>query len=512
MASNKETVVAPNPVKQASQNALSVMSNSAFGSILGPVVDSQLLDVLGLGNSNQLAAYMAQIQAALQQIENQLAQLQQSVNTILAGITQIEEEIADVNVQALLIQFGNNAGTITEFFTTYSDALAALAAPATQQQAIQDLFNLLQLDNAMTIASAMTAIQQAFNPTLTEQQGLIRYQNAIVQQAITNAGSSYQGWSTPPDTADSVPITNNAGQIGAYDGYDLFVSSQNAALAALDGVVVDTFRAFVTVSMQGLILLNGAWLNSIYEFQITTQVDAINGVLAAMVSFGQQTAPVVDNQVAATLQTYGHPVSGPAVNLAWNYYYTGQEVSPCPFGADWIQWQPNIGGTPVPFTMPNSRANPLELHQQLRPAQFHQQHRVYMDGHQWSGAPGVTATHLSLRPEPQYDFERLHCASGGCERSLIAACMRRRAAGCVLDIRAPFRFCIHLAASLLRLCRPDGGSDARRPQSELRDLFDKFNDCSHEGCSDPRLAPPREFFGFATRSTGPSGHSLSKPG
>jgi len=117
-------------VEQLSLNALSAMSNSAFGSIAGPVVDAALVDFLGLGKSDSLAAFAAKIEAALEKIEDQLASPQKSVSSILAGIVVIEERIDDVEVQAALSTFGLQAGIVTEFFATYSNALTALSSSA----------------------------------------------------------------------------------------------------------------------------------------------------------------------------------------------------------------------------------------------------------------------------------------------------------------------------------------------------------------------------------------------
>lgn len=334
----------PDPIMQASQNALSAMSNSAFGSILGPVVDTQLLNLLGIGGSSALADYMSKIQAALSQIEGQLAQLQQSVATIVAAITEIKEQITEVNVERLLLDFNHNSVVVTQHFTLYQDALSGLTSsnPAVQKQGIAGLFDLLSLDNTTVIATAMTNIQQDFLPSLAELDGLIKFQNAVVQQAITARGSASDYWNVSSNPNDSVPITNPAGQIGTYNGYGLFANSQGAATDALNGVVVDTFRAFVTVSIQGLILLNAGWLNSIYENEVQKQVDGINKVLAAMVDFGKQIVGVVDQQVAANLKTYGKPLGGPAAQGQYNWDYGRGNVqpgNPVPFGADWIQWQ-----------------------------------------------------------------------------------------------------------------------------------------------------------------------------
>lgn len=276
-------------VRQLSLNTLSAMTNSAFGSIAAPVVDQELTDVLGIGGSNDLAGYMSKINAALNKIEHQLADLQASITSILAGITEIKEQINDVEVQAKLQAFSDNAGLVKELFVTYQDDIAGLTSSDASRRAaaITDLYGLLKTDNAVKIATAMTAAQEAFLPSLTEQKGLIEFQKSAVNDQMTAASRSYDGFIVLQDQRyPASPFTNAAGQYGSYSGFGLLSASQNAATTALDSIVLETFRAFVTVSIQGLTLLNAAWLNSIHEEQIKAQVVAIRKVLAAMVNFG----------------------------------------------------------------------------------------------------------------------------------------------------------------------------------------------------------------------------------
>jgi hypothetical protein len=263
------------------------------------------------------------------------------VQTILASVTEIKEQIGDVQVQAMLLSFSNNAGVVKEFFATYTDSLSSLASsdPDTQKAGATDLFTLFSLNNAMKVAQAMTAIQQAFLPGLSEQEGLLQFQKIVVNNAMMSAGSSYDGFQPASQPAQSVPLTNAAGQIGAYSGAGLLAASQQAATHALDSVVLDTFRAFVTVSIQGLILLNGAWLGTIHAAQIRAQVQAIEAVLAAMADFADAVPALVDTQAGVNLQAYGKRVT--ISGKRWDH--GGGNVSDQnPYGPDWIQWEPGL--------------------------------------------------------------------------------------------------------------------------------------------------------------------------
>ena len=77
-------------------NAISTMSNSVFGNIVGPVFSADLLSLLGLGGADEVGDYLNKIQSELEQMQGELVKLQQSVDQILAGIVVIEEKFTDV--------------------------------------------------------------------------------------------------------------------------------------------------------------------------------------------------------------------------------------------------------------------------------------------------------------------------------------------------------------------------------------------------------------------------------
>jgi hypothetical protein len=189
----------------------------------------------------------------------------------------------------------------------------------------------------------MTAVQNSFLPALTEQEGLLQFQKIVVNNAVISAGSTCNTFFPSSDPGESVPFRDPSGQIGVYKGLGLFRLSQDAATDSANTVVLDTFRAFVTVSIQGLILLNAAWLGSIHEDQVKSQVVATQAVLSAMVEFGNGLASLVDAQVASNLQTYG---KRPLIDgILWDCG-GGNVTSNNPFGADWIQWDPGEGQYP----------------------------------------------------------------------------------------------------------------------------------------------------------------------
>jgi len=334
--------------RELSTNAISVMTQSVFGSILGPVVNEQLLDWLGLGSSDELADYMNQIEAQLAQMETQLVQLQTSLDQILSQEAVIEEQFSDVEVQQLLSNFVTQATTIKQNFQSYVDAITGLSSTDRKMQgeAIGDLFQLCGLVNMQSVAGAMTGAQQVFLPTLAEQRGLIDLQHDLVRGVIVDFAANVENYRIATNgpivypngvsQADprALPSGNGVFASGAIDG-----DGHNLAGNAMSTSIAGAFKAFLTLQTQGLILLNMAWLGSIHEDQITAQVTAIQAVLSAMKAFEAAVVATVDDQVALSLQTMGQRLTGLAASNNIRYDYGGGDVRmQYPLSDDWIMW------------------------------------------------------------------------------------------------------------------------------------------------------------------------------
>ena len=325
-------------VAALSRGILSKLANSAFGNIAGPLVSSKLGDLLGIGGTDKLAAYLDKIEAQLAQMQSEIVALQASVNQILAGETAIEEKIADAELQQALENFTIAATTVREAFSTYTDIVGGLASTdsATQQEAATELYGLLDLENVQAIASAMTVVQEFFAPSLSEMKGLIDYQtDVMVGAAFAYASDSDNLVGQPPRYGPPWAVIPNCTY---WQSRNILVGGRDAAANAAETVVLPTLAAFATLQAQGLTLLNTAWLNTMHEPQIAGQAKAIDRVLQAMVQWGAAVPPLVDAGVASNLQQLGKRVNDPWTDgMRWDFG-NGDVTSDNRFGTDWLMW------------------------------------------------------------------------------------------------------------------------------------------------------------------------------
>lgn len=344
-----ETMPDPgNDARALSVNAIRVMTGKVFGDIAGPVVSTELLDMLGLGPTSHVEEYLKQIQAKLDEMQHQITALQTSVAEILNGVTVVQSQLPGIEVQQLLASLTASTNLIRQNFQSYVDCVAALQTgdPAKVAQAGQDLFQLLGLINIGQVASAMTTIQYLFLPQLQEQKGLIELQHDLIRASIVDFAAhpdNYRVATNPPRTdpdgrsrADGLAIPSGSGVFRCAAIVD---EGHARADAVLRDSVAATFKAFMTVQTQGLILLNNAWLKSNHESQIVQQVAAVQRVLDGMKAFEQAVVITVDDQVATSLKVSGQRLTGVAASndIRYDYGY-GDVRMQYPLSDDWLMW------------------------------------------------------------------------------------------------------------------------------------------------------------------------------
>jgi hypothetical protein len=143
------------------------IADNLFGAAATQITDP-ILGALGLGGAPNYDAYFDQIQNQLKEIQVSLDELSQKVSAISAEIDklslaaiEITSELSDVELQNVLQHYTADANLIEQNFQSYSAILAAMAKPAQLRGAISELFELFQVNNLDAIATAMRNLHVA---------------------------------------------------------------------------------------------------------------------------------------------------------------------------------------------------------------------------------------------------------------------------------------------------------------------------------------------------------------
>lgn len=336
------------------------LAKSVFGDVAGSVVSAEVLGVLGLGQAPDYTSYFNQINAKLDQLSIQAVQIQQSIDKVQAGIATIEEQITESSIQPMLLNFSQCATVISTNFGSYRAAVTALLSSdkTVQTQGIQQLYNLFSVTNAQIISENLQNIQNAFVPTLSEEKGLLEYQFDHILDATIAYSSNSDNYKLPalPGNAvwQEIPSTG-----GLWAGELIMTGSYAAATATMKQDVANTLTAFLNIQLQGLILLNAAWIGSINEGQLQPIVTNLKAIVQQIASFYDNAVPKINNQVAANLQQFGKYMVGPAASSqTWGgdigYLVPGWVLTDIndpyvgyPMSNDWIMWNRAYPGSPV---------------------------------------------------------------------------------------------------------------------------------------------------------------------
>ena len=334
-----------------------------------------IMGSLGLGNSGNSGSapdytpYFDAIESQLGNVESTLFQglsdIQQSVNLIQAGVTNIEMAISGSELQSLLTAFSENVNTIESNLEQYSNAIAALGAGTNLAATAEAMYKLLS-GNAGAVDIAMRNVFDAVCGG-GEQQGILDYQANFCEAAVTTwAGNSKNLALLDPGRNGD---TTTFGLTNAYDN-SLLITAPFATVipGVVTSSVAPTFQAILTAMGKGMMFLGAAWQNTNNDSMLQQHITNVGLVMQKMVEFWTNlTNPsFVDALIVTLLNSYKVTVGD-----LGNITDPGVSWTPAiqPFGDDWMWWgipatqgQPlsdwygissGVARIPVPVTMSN---------------------------------------------------------------------------------------------------------------------------------------------------------------
>lgn len=313
------------------------------GGVASSLISTQLRTALGIGDASTIESYIARIENQLAAINAELADLQATTAKIYAVTVIISNQVNDSIIQPKLDKFNQDAGIIKQYFQNYTDSLAALTSAEAGQRSKAEatLFDLFSSATATRIAIALTAIQDAFLPQMAEAKGIIDLQDEILQTQLDAIAADQENFFVATNILCFV--TNVAGQEGYYSGQAMLAKMQDAARQALDTVVLDTFRAFASAALQGLVLLAAAWENTPFKAQIDQQAAGVQSVLEAMKAFYANVGTMIDGLVSTCLRQYGKRLR--TSTSTWIYHDGTNMPQQFTWPDSWIQWFPYVPST-----------------------------------------------------------------------------------------------------------------------------------------------------------------------
>jgi hypothetical protein len=247
---------------------LGQFTSSFSGLLVGDAI-SDVLWNLGLGSLTE-PNYISQVEDVLEEIADELALMNQALQELQEGEIQIQEEIQDSILQSALQACTSDVSTITEAFTTYTDAMQGLASKDLQEtrKAASELYSLLGTDSAVNVAAAMQDVYIRMVGT-SEQAGIITLQSsALIQPVLTTFASD---------------ANNLALSLGGHDFPDTSqLLYQPPALLApvIQKQVLPLFQNILKAQTQGLLFLAAAWNGGPQQPQLvqlaTDLMDEIN--------------------------------------------------------------------------------------------------------------------------------------------------------------------------------------------------------------------------------------------
>jgi len=172
------------------------IGDSLLGSASTAITDP-ILGAFGLGGASDYTAYFEQIGQQLQKIQVSIDQLSQKVDAISQEIdalsratTAIASELSDAELQNVLEQYATDANVVEQNFQTYSATLKMMADPTQVKHAIDDLFQLFQINNLDAVATAMRNLHLRFNGG-GETKGIISFQGDVCEKALVAWANHY---------------------------------------------------------------------------------------------------------------------------------------------------------------------------------------------------------------------------------------------------------------------------------------------------------------------------------
>jgi hypothetical protein len=359
----------PDPQKDAERiaiGAINELSRSAFGSLAGPVVSSDILGLLGIGGSSSEDAYLQQIESKLDAISKQLTALQQTVDGIKTTTDEILRDVAalqselqqdtiDIELQAALQAFSDNRILIGENFRTYANAVEAIGGsdPEQRVRGARSLFEVFSTLNLEAIAVGMQKIQALFDPGLSAQKSVPQLLFTRAQPALdlaaSHATSTVNLWEEAggtPWVSDVVPTLQQLN--GLLRGGPVAAALKNVA-DTQSKQTASVFRSFLAVQTQALALLTTAWIRTEQASQIQQLIQSLSAALSAMGKFCDNFLqgdgsmwPGFDAYFKQKVLSSTSKIGAPASQGSWMVYdpHNGgrREGSSFPLNDDWLVW------------------------------------------------------------------------------------------------------------------------------------------------------------------------------
>jgi hypothetical protein len=342
MQATGESPQNPNPGSVA-EDLLKSLATSILGKAAGSVLDPLVLGFLGTGDSSGLTAYLDKNEVQLAAMQSQLRQLQDSVDLIVRALPVIEEQFEDIDMQNKLDAVNRTSASITTNFQTYVNAVHALAAndPAHAKEAAREIFELMDVINLKSVTENMTVLQDLFVAPNAEAKGLLDLQHHYIRQGILVWAADREHYRYKGNPPCKMPSDD-----GVFESERIVSGGHRIADELLSRGVAQVCKKFISVQMQGLMLLTVGWTDSVQEPQLNHQIRALPRVLNRMADFEAAVQKTIDDEITACLQQYGQVLKGQVRSTDSAVYYHfvsgpyGARAEACPFQPpDWLMWE-----------------------------------------------------------------------------------------------------------------------------------------------------------------------------
>ncbi|MGA7215604.1 MAG: GUN4 domain-containing protein [Terrimicrobiaceae bacterium] len=320
----------------------------------------KLTDLIGLVDDT-MEEYYNKLRKQLTAIQDAQIDVKEMLQSILRSQTDIKAQIEDATLRAALQRFGANRNVIASNYASLTESFADL--PKDTRRAADEIYQVLKLSNANGIDEAMRNIHDEVYGE-AESKGLITMQEIICKQALA-------AWAQKPENLVTSNYVGNYGLL--YDWFPTFPNNtkiltnafNEAIPAVLESTIVPMFRAFLTIQLQGLLILQSSWDKTAQSNRLQGHVANISSQVREMESFYDKLIAKADTMVDEVLTTYGKPLPT-YVKDAWAddvhlEGHTRDQVRPnnmiaCPYSNEWKCWpvrngDPAIGGGSTALTI-----------------------------------------------------------------------------------------------------------------------------------------------------------------
>jgi hypothetical protein len=252
------------------------------------LIGAPLLDALGAGPTDNSAAYVAQVTAAIDALGNKLEQqidvVQNGIANVAALTLQIEDNQAIKGLSDILQQFNIDAVAIDTVFSEFQADINFISATDKQTaQALADLYVRLTPNNDTNIANAMADIHNLVVPSAGTRGIFDYFCDVVAQKVMDGAQTAMQApMANPPsDWTSAYTLPDDMTYCQAKPGVD----QAPAAVTAEIPTVISVMQSILAAQVKGLLLLTRAWTGGPQEPNLKTYTDNILAEIAVMKAF-----------------------------------------------------------------------------------------------------------------------------------------------------------------------------------------------------------------------------------